>query len=162
MWVYIPALGKVRRLVSKHKGDSYVGTDFSYGDIIGHKVEDYTHRIIGSETLEGVDCFVIESLPVSEKVRRESGYAKRVSWVRKDNFVSPKLEGYDGQGKVFKRFLAADIRLVDRALERWQPMRLEMINLETRHRTVLLYEDFKANVGVDRGLFTIRYLEKEF
>lgn len=161
MWVYLPALGNVRRLVSKNKRDSYVGTDFSYGDIIGHKVEDYTHRLTGSETIEGADCFVVESTPVSDKVRRESGYGKQVWWIRKDNFVAPRVEGYDLQGKLFKRLTATDIRLVDPALGRWQPMRLEMTNLQTGHRTALAYEDFRANVGVEKAFFTTRYLEKE-
>jgi outer membrane lipoprotein-sorting protein len=161
MWVYVPALGKVRRLVSKNKSDSYVGTDFSYGDIIGHKVEDYSHRLIGLEIVEGMECFVVESMPVSDRVRREGGYGKRISWVRKDNFVSPKLEGYDLHGRLFKRLLTTDIRLVDPTLGRWQPMRMEMINLETGHRTILSYDDFKANAGVQQTIFTTRYLEKE-
>lgn len=32
IWIYLPALKKVRRLVSSNKKDSFVGTDFSYGD----------------------------------------------------------------------------------------------------------------------------------
>lgn len=162
MWVYLPAMGKVRRLVSNNKSDSYVGTDFSYGDIIGHKVENYMHRLIGSETIEGIECFMVESVPSSDKVREESGYSKRVSWVRKDNFVSMKTEGYDLQGKLLKRLVATDIQLVDPALGRWQPMRMEMINLQTGHRTVLSYENFKANLGVQSAVFTTRYLEREF
>ena len=161
IWVYLPALRKVRRLGSKNKSDSYVGTDFSYGDIIGHRVGDYTHRLIGSETVEGTECFMVESLPVSERVRRDGGYGKRVSWIRKDNFVSSKLEGYDLQGRLFKRLLVTDIRMVDSALGRWQPMRMEMINLETGHRTVFSYDDFKANVGIQQTIFTRRYLEDE-
>jgi hypothetical protein len=162
MWVYVPALGKVRRLVSRNKGESYVGTDFSYGDIIGHRVDDYTHRLIGSEAVDQADCYVVESLPTNERVRQESGYGRRVSWIRKDNFVSPKQEGYDIQGKLFKRLLARDFRLVDPALGRWQAMVTEMVNLETRHRTVLAYEQFKANVGIDPAVFASRSLEKEF
>jgi hypothetical protein len=117
--------------------------------------------LIGSETVEGTECFVVESLPVSERVRRDGGYGKRVSWIRKDNFVSSKLEGYDLQGRLFKRLLVTDIRLVDPALGRWQPMRMEMINLETGHRTVFSYDDFKANVGIQQTIFTRRYLEDE-
>jgi len=159
IWMYLPVLRKVRRLASKNKRDSYVGTDFSYGDIIGHKVGDYTHRLIGAETFEGMECFVVESIPVSDTVHREGGYGKRVSWIRKDNFVSTKLEGYDLQGRLFKRLLVTDIRQVDPALGRWQPMRLEMINLETGHRTVFSYDDFRANVGIQPTIFTRRYLE---
>jgi outer membrane lipoprotein-sorting protein len=160
MWIYLPALGKVRRLVARDKRDSYVGTDFTYGDVLGHRPEDYAHRLIGSERIDGADCYVVESTPVSDRVRRESGYGKQVWWVRRDNFVSPKSEGYDVQGHLFKRLTAADLRLVDAALGRWQPMRMEMLNLQTRHRTRLAYDDFRANVGVPAALFTTRSLEK--
>jgi len=34
MWIYLPALKKVRRLVANNKKDSFVGSDFSYGDIL--------------------------------------------------------------------------------------------------------------------------------
>lgn len=162
MWVYLPALGKVRRLVSRNKGDSYVGTDFTYGDILGHKVEDYTHRIIGSETVDGAECFVVESDPVSEAVRRDSGYGRRVSWVRKDNFATARLESYDLKGRLFKRYTATDIRSTDPALDRWQAMRMEIVNVQTAHRTVLAYEEFRANIGVEPSFFTTRYLDKEF
>src|SRR5262245_30239495 len=41
IWIYLPALHKVRRLVANNKKDSFVGTDFSYSDIIGHRVDDW-------------------------------------------------------------------------------------------------------------------------
>ncbi len=46
IWIYLPALKKVRRLVSSNKKYSFVGTDFSYWDVIGHRVEDWNHKII--------------------------------------------------------------------------------------------------------------------
>jgi hypothetical protein len=38
---------------------------------------------------------------------------------------------------------------------------MEMINLETDHRTVFSYDDFKANVGIQQTIFSRRYLEDE-
>ena len=53
MWIYLPALKKVRRLVASNKKDSFVGTEFSYGDVIGHRTSDWTHRILREETVAG-------------------------------------------------------------------------------------------------------------
>ena len=61
-WIYVPALKKVRRLVSSNKRDSFVGTDFSYGDVIGQKVEQWIHKILREEKADGFDCWVIESV----------------------------------------------------------------------------------------------------
>src|SRR2546423_9149621 len=49
IWIYLPALKKVRRLVSSNKKDSFVGTDFTYEDVIGQKVEDWNHSLVKEE-----------------------------------------------------------------------------------------------------------------
>ena len=63
IWIYLPSVKKVRRLVSSNKRDSFVGTDFSYGDIIGHKVNEWTHTLVKEEAVDGKPCYVIESVP---------------------------------------------------------------------------------------------------
>ncbi|MBI5179502.1 MAG: outer membrane lipoprotein-sorting protein [Nitrospinae bacterium] len=161
LWIYLPALKKVRRLVSNNKKDSFVGTDFSYGDVMGHKPEDWNQKILRSETVEGVDCWVIESLPVGDAVRESSGYSRMTGWIRKDNFVIAKGEYYDDRGELLKLFTSADVRLVDAVNRKYQPMRLETRNVQTGHTTVITFENFKANVGVKDELFTPRYMEKE-
>src|SRR3990172_11909951 len=95
IWIYLPALKKVRRLVSSNKKDSFVGTDFSYEDVIGQKVEEWDHRLVKEEEVTGQPCYVIESLPKNETVKSNSGYGKRTTWIRKDNFVMIKGEILD-------------------------------------------------------------------
>jgi outer membrane lipoprotein-sorting protein len=76
--------------------------------------------------------------------------------------VAVKIEGYDLQDRLLKRYTASELRLVDPSSGRWQPMRMEMANLQTGHRTVLAYQEFKANAGIPVTIFTTRSLEKEF
>jgi len=40
-------------------------------------------------------------------------------------------------------------------------MRLEALNSQTGHRTVIQYDTFKANQQVRDDFFTTRYLERE-
>src|SRR5688572_14080302 len=49
LWIYLPALKKSRRLVANNKKDSFVGSDFSYGDILLPKVDPYRHTLWRSE-----------------------------------------------------------------------------------------------------------------
>jgi hypothetical protein len=102
IWVYVPALRKVRRLAASNKKDSYAGTDFSYGDIIGHRVDDWTHRLVREESRDEQPCHVIESIPVSDAVKARSGYAKRLWWIRRDNFVAIREEFWDAEGRPLK------------------------------------------------------------
>jgi predicted RND superfamily exporter protein/outer membrane lipoprotein-sorting protein len=161
MWIYLPALKKVRRLIASNKKDSFVGTDFSYGDVIGHKVEDWDHRLLRDDTVEGQPCYVIESAPRSESVKANSGYAKRRNWVRKDNAVTVREESWDQAGQLLKVMTAGEVQLVDEARGKWQPMRLEATNVQTGHRTRLQFENFRANQNIQADNFTIRYLERE-
>ena len=44
--VYLPALKKIRRLARNNKKTSFVGTDLSYGDMMGHRPRDWVHKLI--------------------------------------------------------------------------------------------------------------------
>jgi predicted RND superfamily exporter protein len=161
IWVYIPALRKVRRLAASSKKDSYAGTDFSYGDIIGHRVDDWTHRLVREESRDEQPCYVIESIPVSDAVKARSGYAKRLWWIRRDNFVAIREELWDAEGRPLKVLRALDVQAVDLARGNWQAMRMEATNLQTNHRTLVRLENFKANQRLSDELFTTRYMERE-
>jgi uncharacterized protein len=159
MWIYLPAMKKVRRLVASNKRDSFVGTDFSYGDVIGHKAADWVHTLLRAEKEGGRDCYVIESLPRTQDVKDTSGYSKRISWVDKQSWVSVRTDIYDTGGELLKRIVAENIQEVDPASHKWQAMRQTSSNLQTGHSTTIEFTNFRANVGVSDSVFTTRSLE---
>jgi outer membrane lipoprotein-sorting protein len=161
MWIYLPAAKKVRRMVSSDKRQSFVGTDFSYGDVIGHKVAEWNYRLVKEEQADGFDCWVIEALPKSDKVREDSGYSKRLIWIRKDNFFAIQGEMWDEAGEQVKKFHMTELKEVDPARHKWQAMKLESENLQTGHKTMIQFENFKVNQKVRDDFFTTRYMEKE-
>ncbi|RFC31051.1 MAG: hypothetical protein DID91_2727704501 [Candidatus Nitrotoga sp. MKT] len=161
IWIYLPALKKVRRLVSNNKKDSFVGTDFSYADVIGYKVGEWNYKLLKEESVEGQLCYVIEALPKSDAVKTSNGYSKRIGWLRKDNLVAIKMEYWDEAGQLLKISTFTDVQLVDKVRGKWQAMRLEASNVQTGHRTVIKYDNFKANQQVKDEFFTTRYMEKE-
>ncbi|MGO8755098.1 MAG: outer membrane lipoprotein-sorting protein [Gallionellaceae bacterium] len=161
IWIYLPALKKVRRLVSNNKKDSFMGTDFSYADVIGYKVGEWNYKLLKEETVDGQPCYVIEALPKSDAVKVSNGYSKRVGWLRKDNLMTVRMEYWDEAGQMLKTSTYTDIQLVDQKRGKWQAMRLEANNVQTGHRTVIKFEHFKANQQVKDEFFTTRYMEKE-
>jgi len=161
VWVYLPALKKARRLASNNQKNSFVGTDLSYGDIVGHKPQSWMHKIVRQESLAGVAAYVMESLPASAEVAMTSGYSKRINWIAKDNFVSVKTEFYDAAGKLLKTADNTDIKLVDAKGKKFQAMLVLMTNHQTGHATKVKLENFKANGLVSDEFFSMRYLEKE-
>lgn len=161
MWIYLPALKKVRRLVSNNKKNSFVGTDFSYADVIGYKVGEWSYKLLKEELVEGQPCYVIEALPKSDAIKTSNGYSKRIGWLRKDNFMAVKMDYWDEAGRLLKTSTFTDIQLVDQKRDKWQAMRLEASNVQTGHRTIIKFNDFKANQRVKDEFFTTRYMTKE-
>jgi len=160
MWIYLPAMKKVRRLQASNKRDSFVGTDFSYGDVIGHRPEDWLHKLIKEEKIDNKDCYILESIPKNNEIAEASGYSKRVAWIEKESFVAVKVEMYDLSSQLLKKLSAQKIEKVDEKNNKWQPMILSAENVQTNHKTILEFKNFKANVGVSDDKFTTRFLEK--
>jgi len=159
--VYLPALKQVRRLSANSRRDSFVGTDFSYGDLFGYRPQEWTNRVVREDAVDGKPVWVVESVPKNDKVRGESGYSKRVNWIAKDSFVSVKGEVYDEQNELSKVYHAQDVRLVDAARQKYVPMKMEAQNVQTNHRTIIEVSDYKANQNVSDAYFTARYMERE-
>ena len=161
IWIYLPSIKKVRRLVSSNKKDSFVGTDFSYGDVIGHKVNEWTHKIVKEEDIDGKPAYMIESAPRDAAIKASSGYSKRVSWIQKDTFVTLRGMFYDEANELVKEAHFSKFRNIDPAKGKWQAGELKMKNVQTEHQTVIHIDEFTVNTGVKDDFFTTRYMEQQ-
>ena len=161
IWIYLPSVKKVRRLVSSNKKDSFVGTDFSYGDVIGHKPKEWNHTLVKEEEVDGKPCYVIESTPKDASTKANTGYSKRVNWIQKDNFVTLKGVLYDESGELLKETKFTNYTEVDPARHKWQAGQLETRNVQAEHSTVIHIDQLKVNIGVKDDYFTTRYMEQQ-
>lgn len=158
-WLYLPALKRVRRISSSEKTDSFMGSDFSYEDIEQNDLNNYKYSLLREENFDGVMCYVIRSIPVDEQVKQETAYSKSDVWVRKDNYISIKVNFYNKKGDLIKIMNSNDIRPVE-GTDKWRAHFIEMQNVNTGHRTELLYKNIIINQGVADKYFTQRYLER--
>jgi predicted RND superfamily exporter protein len=161
IWIYLPSVKKVRRLISSNKKDSFVGTDFSYGDVIGHKVKEWDHKLLKEEEVDGKACYVMESTPKDATVKTNTGYSKRVTWIQKDIFVTLKAMFYDEAGDLLKEAKYSNYKVADAAKQRYQAFLLEARNVQTEHSTSIRIDESKANTGVKDDFFTTRYMEQQ-
>ena len=160
LWIYLPALKKSRRLVANNKKDSFVGSDFSYGDIALPKVDLYNHTLKGTEQVDGVQCHVIESTPRDDAVRSSSGYSRKVTWVRTDNYLEAKVEYYDLAGRLLKTQLVKRHQLVEPDKGKWFALSREMTNHQTGHRTTFTVDKLQPGTRLSDDMFTTRYIER--
>jgi hypothetical protein len=152
-WLYLPALKKVRRIAGESKNEYFMGTDFTYDDMGGRGIDQDTHKLLGEETIDGVKCYKIESVPVD----KNDLYSKKIGWVIADKWVHLKVEFYDRKGQLLKTMQATDIRNVSGV---WLQFNLEMTNFAENHKTILKILEAKINEPIDDQIFTTTALER--
>ena len=151
-WLYIPAIKMVRRIAANDKQSSFVGSDFTYEDISGRDLEEDHHTLKREEALSKRECFVIESVPKSEK---SAEWSKKISWIDKESFLPLKEEYYDKRGDLWKVFTADEVKEVQGFPT---VMKRTMENVQRGHRTEVTFEAAKYNLGLPEDLFSERSL----
>jgi len=156
-YLYLPALGKPRRLSSEERGGNFMGSDFTNEDM-SSSLEDYDHKLLDIEEVDGVAHYVVESVPGTEKMRQDVGFAKRLTWVSKDKFQVLKMEILDVNGKLIRVLNYSRYQEVEK--DAWIPTILEMKTIESGSRTILEYKNIEVNTGLTDEDFTIRQLTR--
>jgi len=158
-WLYLPAFGRSRRISANEKTDRFMGSDFTYEDLERVNLVNFDYELLGEETIDGQVCYKINSVPNNATTKRESGYSKRIYFVRKDSYHIIKIDHYNKKGNLSKAFWGKDIRKpAGSAIQRVHHM--EVQNLETGHTSVIKLSNFKINQGMEVDGFTVRALEK--
>jgi len=85
-WLYLPALRKTKRIASSDKSGSFMGSDLTYADMTDRNLADYDFTLKKEMDVKGVKAWLIESIPRSKKVIKETGYTKSLLIVRQDNY----------------------------------------------------------------------------
>ncbi len=157
-WLYLSALGKVKRIVSGNENEpktgSFFGSELSYEDMEKRHLDDYTYNILGEETYAQRPCVVIEAVPTKQQARK-SNYSKSRDWVDRERDIVLKSVLYSRQGKKVKRIYFGKIKTIDDILV---PMQIVVLNLDTERRTVMTYENIALNVDVKDEFLTRRTL----
>jgi hypothetical protein len=102
LWLYLPALGQVKELVSEERHQSFAGSTFSRREIGSRKIsDDYTAELAGEETVtvgdQSYDCYVLE---LAAKPDADVDYPTEKLWVDKENWLTLKGEDYNDAGNL--------------------------------------------------------------
>jgi outer membrane lipoprotein-sorting protein len=160
MWLYMPALRKVRRIVSSEKSKSFMGSEFTNSDITKPKIGDYTYKLLGSETVGDADCWKIEMVPATKEIVDAYGYSKRIGWIGKADYISRKYEYYDLDAKLLKLMTTDKVKLLDDKNKKYQPTDITMENKQNGRSSRFVTEKIVFNPKVKDDYFTTDYLEK--
>ena len=157
-WLYLPAFRRTRRIGAAELGDRFVGSDFFYEDMKARDVDDYRYRHLREQTVDGARCYVIECVPKKPKVKKESPYGKSHIWLDKSTLMPVRLRHFDRRMRPLKeiRFTQRK-RIVKKA---WRADRATVIDVQRKHRTVLLLKKRTTKLRLPPGFFSSHRLGK--
>ncbi|MDR2109712.1 MAG: outer membrane lipoprotein-sorting protein [Spirochaetaceae bacterium] len=153
-WIFLPSLGKVRRIAASEGSSSFMGTDLSYDDISSadRDVDLDNHRLVREEAYGGNPCYVIESIPKDTSYQ----YSKMIQWIDKNTKVNHKVELYDRRGTLVK---VLEILKLENVQGRLSSMETKMSTLTAGTSTTIYVDILKYNDPIPEGVFTPTYLE---
>ncbi len=160
VWIYLPALRKTRRVVSTQRAQSFMGSEFSYGDLNIPSLDDFNYTLVKEEVSGGEPCYVIDLLPKSKEIAEAEGYSKKTYWVSKAKMAVVRGLYYDKDGKLLKELIAQDIKLLDPKNKRYRAMHMEMTNKQNGRKSIFDSKKVVFSPNAKDDYFTTAYLER--
>ncbi len=152
MKLWLPNFKKIRRISSKKKSESFMGSDMSYEDMTSRNIDEYTYSILGSEKIDNVDCYILESVPSGIKTE----YSKHISWIIKDMYLPVKEESFDKNGELLK-----SKSIIYQQIKEYSIMiELHVKNVQRNHQTILKFDNIEVDSGIKDNIFHEKNLKR--
>jgi len=153
MRLWLPAFNKVRRISSKQKADSFMGSDMSYEDMTSRELEEYTYSLKENQTIDDIEYYLLESVPNADL---DSEYSKHLSWVSKTDLLVTKEESYDNAGRLLKTKAMIFNKLKGYDV----PIEMFVKNVQKNHSTKLTFDNLELDSNVEDALFQEKNLKR--
>lgn len=153
-WLYLPALKRVKRIASKNKSGSFMGSEFSYEDLSAFNIDKYDyHGDVEEVNVDGVKLYKGERIPNT----KNSGYTKQVSWTRADNFLTTRVDYYDRKKELLKTATFEDYKKIGGV---WRIGKITMTNHQNDKKTILVWKNETVKNGLKDKDFNKRVLKR--
>jgi hypothetical protein len=157
-WLYLEASNQTKRIVGGAKKNAFMGTDLAYEDLRPEDMAVHTYTIVGEEELDGHATWLIEAVPSTDAERRDSGYAKRVMWIRKDNYVTVQTVYLDRRDREIKR--AAYTDLVNVSGQIWRSNQSVVTTARSGSQTITVVDQREIGVEIPERIFLPQNIDK--
>jgi outer membrane lipoprotein-sorting protein len=154
LYLYFPDAAEVIRLQGAALRDSVLGSDFSYEDMTGEgdTLEDYRVELLGTEEVDGEECYKLKMDAKSRNVP----YPSQIVWVDTELFVFRKVHKFSLSGKLLKEMFATEfLRQSGKVI----PVRMIMKDTMKRNSsTEFRIEELDLEADVPESTFSLEEL----
>ncbi len=157
IWNWQPTIDRVIKMPPSMMSQSWLGSDLKNDDLVQQTsiVDDFSHKLLGSEKIEGRDCWKIELIPDEDAA---VVWGKIISWIDKKDYLELKTEFYDEDGYLVNTMLGKNIKTMGGKL---LPSRMEVIPAdEEGNKTILEYLWIEFDKPMEDVFFSVQNMKR--
>ena len=157
MWNYLPNVERTIKIPPSMMLQPWMGSDFTNDDLVKQSsaIDDYTQRILRTETAAGAATYVVEALPKQDAA---VVWGKILYWVRKADFIPLKQEYYSERGELVRVLTFSEVRLMG---GRTMPTKWKMRPSDKPGNvTTIVVKSALYDRAIEAEIFTQRNLQK--
>ncbi len=150
-WLYLPASRQTKRIVGGAKKNAFMGTDLAYEDMRAEDLKAHDYETVGEETVDGHPVWIVAATPATEEERRNSGYAKRILWIRKDNYMTVKTSFRDRRDREIKRATFSGLEQIEG--QKWRANSAFYETMATGGSTLSTVDKREIEASIEESIF---------
>ena len=159
MFMFLPELGKTRRITTQMVQGNMLGTDYSYEDFqrLQGMLTSLESKRLPDEMLAGRKAFVTDSVPADPT----SEYSRIRTWVDQETCVPLQVEFFTNDSPDPVKRMTTKHESVSKEKTGWIPREVAMKDLRTETATTIKIEKLQVGVPIDRKHFSQAELERQ-
>ncbi|MBT3591179.1 MAG: outer membrane lipoprotein-sorting protein [Candidatus Marinimicrobia bacterium] len=148
-WFFLPKLKTAKKINSKDRSKTFMGTNFTYEDLESNAISNHTYKTLGIETLYGYPCHVIEAISSSSSIYKWKKY-----WIDMATFQIKKIEYYESGTSPIKVLTAQKHKL----LEGYYIPESMVMTSSNGDQTTMAIRKAIMDAGIQDDIFTQKFL----
>lgn len=143
-WLYLPATERVRKLPASSRGDYFMGTDLSYGDIKDNfkfALEDWEFSLGEPKIENGKTYYTLNGVSKSNAIKQEMGYASFSAQIDPETWFPIHIEYTDMDNAPLKKVSILALEKID---ETWTATHFSVFNSQLSHETEIVISGMQS------------------
>ncbi|AYF43301.1 hypothetical protein BALOs_0286 [Halobacteriovorax sp. BALOs_7] len=150
-WLYLPSLRRVKKINSRSKGSSFMGSEFSFEDIGGQTIEKYNYKFLS----EDKNTWTLE-----RKAKGKSSYLRVILHVSKKYLAPVKTEYYNKRNEHIKTSTMSEFKSYTVGKRKmWRANQIDMVNLNNKKKSIFKWKNRVIGKKVNENDLTKRKLK---
>lgn len=157
MWNFQPSIDRTVKMPPSMMTQSWMGSDFKNDDLVRQSsiVDDFTHKLLGKEAIDGRDCYKIQLVP---KEDAPVVWGRILIWVDQAHFIQVKTEHYDEDDELVDTIYGKEIRNMG---GRMLASKMVLVPADKpKHQTIMEYNNISFEVDLDDQFFSIQNMKR--